>query len=51
MLSAVTGWCGKVTDSVSEGQTPYPSHGQIQLTPEKPQVVHPGPQKTKIPVL
>lgn len=51
MLSAVTGQCGKVTDSVSGGQTPYPSHGQIKLTPEKPQVVHPGPPKTKIPVL
>lgn len=45
------GWCGKVTDNVSGEQTPYPSHGQIKLTPENPQVVPPGPQKTKVPVL
>lgn len=38
-------------DRASGKATPEHSHRQIQLIPEKPQVVPPGPEETKGPAL
>lgn len=44
------GWHEKLINNVFGEGTPYQSHGQIRLTLEKPQMVPPGPKKTKVPV-
>lgn len=42
------GHCGVATDHGSRKGTPYHSHRQIELTPEKPQMVPPGPKRQKV---